>query len=73
MPDDLDIELPRIPRLPEVLALIRKLESRAKKNRDKDLAQASTLLRILAAIMIEPGQMSAEIVDLDSRRGAPKP
>jgi hypothetical protein len=56
------------PRVAEVHALARRIEARARREKDKDLARAGVLLRVLLAVMSDGDQPPAEVVDLAARR-----
>lgn len=47
------------PRVDEVHALARRLEARARRERDKDLARAGVLLRLLMAVIADDDQVAA--------------
>jgi hypothetical protein len=49
----------------EVRALARKLEARARRTHDRDLARAGALLRVLMAIMAEPAPAAELPVETD--------
>jgi hypothetical protein len=60
-------------RIQDVLALVKRLEARARRTKDKDLIRAGTLLRVLMTVMSErdgePCPVIDPVIDLAAFRG----